>query len=173
MSAYPLVMLIGVCKLREDAAASAMRAAELKLHNEEEEEKRLCGELAEYHQWRIAEEDKRYDAVIGTDTDKAGMEEFRAGLASLKEREIQYEGAIIESKQRQIALREALEQTKKTYHLAVLESRKIDAHRVNWLEEWNREQVRLEDVEMEEFSGKQPSNPHEEESVDVEDDYGG
>ena len=167
MSAYPLAMLIGVCKLREDSAASAMRAAEANLNQEQERERTLRADLAAYMEWRLREEDRRYEAFFAAESDRTGMEKFRADLATLKERELELEKEIIDSQRLQVELAAKLAETKKVYLAAVQESRKIDAHRESWLEEWNREQARAEDVEMEEFSKGKPA-PEDEETVDEE-----
>lgn len=168
-SSYPLAMLIGVCKLREDAAASAMRAAERRVEEEEENGRRLRKELEDYIAWRIEEENRRYREIIGTETDREEMEKFRAGLSLLKEKDVEYEGRIIESDRRLVELREKLTEAKKAYLAAVQETTKIDAHREMWMEDWTREQNRIEDVEMEEFTGG--PKPGDDENDQTGDDY--
>lgn len=165
-AAYPLTMLIGVCKLREDAASSKLRGAEYRLEEAVENEKKLQQALVEYRQWRLEEEDRRYRGIVGLDMNRAEMEDFRADLGLLKVREAEYEKEIIEAG-RLITVREKeVEEARKAYMATLQETRKIETHRELWLEDWKKEQNRLEDIEMEEFT-KAP-DPTEDENADVE-----
>ncbi|MCD8351837.1 MAG: type III secretion protein [Planctomycetaceae bacterium] len=171
MSAYPLAMLVGVCKLREDAAASAMRVAEANLVREEETERGLRADLAEYAAWRLNEEDRRYAELFDSEPDIKDMERFRAELAGLKERELEFEREIIESKRRQKELALLVEKARTAYLATVQESRKIDAHREDWLEDWLREVSRAEEIEMEEFSKGKPGPMDEVPEAEEMDEY--
>jgi type III secretion protein O len=152
MSAYPLAMLMGVCRLREDAAALAARTAEANLRAERERERRLRREREEYRRWRLAEEDRRYGVLIGKDSNAIGMNAFRGELAELKDRELAYDRAAIESKKLQAGLAKRAAEARTAYLAAIQKSRKIDSHREKWREDWDRERIRLEDIEMEEFA---------------------
>ncbi len=169
MSAYPLRMLVGVCKLREDSAASASRLAEYRLQEEQDLGRKLENDLAEYVKWRFSEEDRRYDGIIGTEMLLATVEDFRTDLAGLKLREAEYEKEIIESGRRAAEREKELAAAKAVYMAALQETRKIEAHREIWTEEWNREQARLEDVEMEEFS-KAIRHEGDEEEVEADEE---
>lgn len=151
-AAYPLGMLMGVCKLREDAAASKVRLAEHRLNEAREQERALRDALVEYARWRLREEDRRYDGIIGTAMNVVGMEDFRGELGGLKQREVEYEGEIIEAGRLIAAREEEVAGARRVYMATIQETRKIEAHRDSWLEEWSREQARLEDVEAEDFT---------------------
>lgn len=167
-SPYPLAMLIGVCKLREDAAASAVRVAERNRDDEKEAGDKLRRELEEYKVWRREEENRRYKELFDKESDREDLESFRIGIASLKDREVEYEGMIIESDRRLAELEVKVEEAKRVYMAALQETMKIDAHREMWMEDWNREQGRLEDVEMEEFTGGAAKEKNESEAEELE-----
>jgi type III secretion protein O len=82
------------------------------------------------------------------------LDKFRAGLSRLRDGEISLEE---ELEKAGAALREAnakVEEAKKSFLKAHKDTQKILGHRDIWLHEEAREDLRAEDLEMEDFSGK-------------------
>lgn len=151
MLAYPLQALLTVRYFREEGAKNAVRAAERRLAEAREIVRQKAEELERYRLWRPEEENRRYDAIMGTSLSVEDVAEFRASLSALAEGEQQRvqevaeaEKAAAKKEAEVVAAREAVAEARK-------EAAKIEAHRDIWLVEAKKEAERQEDLELEEF----------------------
>jgi type III secretion protein O len=151
---YPLNTLLRVRVLREDSAMRAVKAAENALN----EARLLVAEkekaLAEYRIWWKEEEERRYLQIMLQNIVLDEFDKFRAGLTRLKDGEIIRKEEVEKAA---AAMREAatkVEEAKKNFLRAHKDEQKIAGHQDIWLQEQAKEFMRLEDLEMEDFHGK-------------------
>jgi type III secretion protein O len=151
---YPLNTLLRVRVLREDNSMRALKAAEAACAEARllvaEKEKALAG----YRVWRMEEEERRYRKIMLQNLTLDELDKFHAGLRLLKDEEISREEELEKAR---ATLREAVakvEQAKKTFLQAHKDTQKILGHRDIWLQDQAREDLRAEDLEMEDFRGK-------------------
>ena len=151
MPAYPLQSLLTVRYFREEGAKNAVRAAERRLAEAQEAVRNKAEELERYRIWRPQEENRRYDAIMGTSLSLEDVAEFRAALGALAEGEQRRAQEVAEAEKvaaqkeaEVIAARAAVAEARK-------EAAKIEAHRDIWLAEAKKEAERQADLELEEF----------------------
>jgi type III secretion protein O len=154
MKSYPLHTLLRVRVLREDNSIRALKAAEAardaaRIRVAEKEKA-----LDEYRAWRKEEVERRYLKIMLQKLSLDELDKFHAGLRRLKDREISLEEELENAR---AALREAgakVEEAKKNFLQAHKDTQKILGHRDIWLQEQAGEDLRADDLEMEDFSGK-------------------
>lgn len=153
MTGYPLAPLVRVRKLREEAAAAEYSAREKALLAARQETLARSKALEDYLAWRMQEEERRYQSILGKELSFKELENFKAGLAALRDRDNLLLAALEEARkaeadaaQRRDAAMEALRRTRKEKE-RIGESQKI------WLAQEVKETERREDLEMEEFTG--------------------
>ena len=151
---YVFEDILGIRKVREDRAGrecTERRAAMEQAYAYVDQ----CGlELEKYRVWRIEEKDRLYDQIINHEVLMIDLDELKATLAALDEKEVLY--------LRRLNVGEAAaEDAKKAYESAVLAWRrsqvnlqKMEEHKDVWMEEAHEELTRLEDLEMEEHVTK-------------------
>lgn len=149
---YPLEPLLAVRRYREDSAQRAVRRAETAVleaeaHLVEQEEAYIS-----YCQWRVEEENRRYDAIMEQLLSLYELDTFKAGLASLAAKELQYEEAVVRARQALEKAKEAVAAAREAARKAQRECAKILAHKDIWMVEARQEAARQEDLEMEEFT---------------------
>ena len=151
---YVLQPMIRIRQRREDAAGAALvvarteeRAAAKTLEERKEE-------LAEYERTKEERRDRVYDAVMGRPCTMDDLDKAREGVARIDEEGIlkadnvaRAEGALHEKQEASAAAQSAL-------NLAIKNRMKIEEHRQQWVEEDRKEQERLEDIELEDFTGR-------------------
>lgn len=148
---YPLEPLLTVRRYREDSAQRAVQRAEeavleAQKHLAVQEEKRIT-----YCQWRIEEENQRYDAIMEHILSLQELDTFKAGLAALAAEERQHEEAVARAQGELKKAQDALPAVREAARKAQRESAKIIAHKDIWMIEAHQEAARKEDLEMEEF----------------------
>ena len=159
---YPLEPLLTVRHFREDAAQNALRRAEQAVRDAENLIVQRQGELEEYRRWRVDEEERRYNEIIGQEMIMAEIDKFRAGLASLANEE---QGKILAVDQARTELEKcqaAVAQAREAVRTAQKETAKIVAHKDIWKVVAKKEAERQEDLETEEFKPR-PINTEEDE----------
>ena len=164
MEKYPLAPLLAVREYREEAARNAVRTAEAAVREAEEAVRARQEEWQAYQHWRVEEEDRRYDAIMGRELTLKQIDEFKAGLASLRDTEQKKEEAVMEAMQAVEKCRAAVAAAQAAVKEAQKETSKILAHKDIWLEQAKKEAERQEDLEMEEFKPLPPQgaeNPDE------------
>ena len=151
---YPLQSMIRIRAMREDRAASdltvarrARRAAERTLREKAEVRER-------YQATKEERRDRVYDAVIGHAVKIEALDRARDAVKRIDE-----EGVLLEEDEKK-AERDLEARTREAsaarvrYVAAQKNKQKIELHREVWEEEDRKEQERLADIELEEFTGK-------------------
>ena len=161
MQKYPLEPLLSVRHFREENAKQAVRSAEIALQDAEEKIRQCEAELATYHSWRLEEENRRYDAIMGKPQTMDELDAFKAGLAQLKDGELNREELVLKAKEERQKKAEALDTARETAIHARKETAKIQAHKNIWSEEAKKEEERQADLELEEFKPLTPQNASE------------
>ena len=153
MTGYPLASLTRVRQLREDAASAECTSSEKILLAARRETLARQKALDDYLVWRKQEEDRRYHEILGKELSFKELEDFKAGLAALRDRDNILLAALEEARkaeeeaaQRRDAAVESLKQARK-------EKEKISENRKVWQAAERKEAERREDLEMEEFTG--------------------
>ena len=164
MTGYPLAPLARVRELREEAAATEYSAREKALLAAKQETLARRKALEDYLVWRKEEEDRRYREILNQELSRKEMDEFKAGVAALREKDNVLMEAVEEARQAEeeaARIRDAaadnLKQRRK-------DKEKINSHREIWQTGEAREAERREDLEMEEFSAAK--SPEMEENED-------
>ena len=165
MTVYPLSPLARVRQLREDAAAAEYSAREQALVKARQETLARRKALEEYLLWRKEEEDRRYREVLGQVLPRKALDEFKKGIAALREKDSVLMEAVEEARRAEEEAARIRDEAAATLKRCRKDKEKIDAHRELWKADAARETLRLEDLEMEEFSGaKRPEMQEDEES---------
>ncbi len=151
---YPLQSLLNVRYYREDNAKKDLNTAKREKQEAEEFVIKCEKKLEEYIAWRLAEEDRRYDEILGNVCTMEELEKMKQSIADLKIKEISLEEDIEKAKQVVIRKEEAIQNAKEALLNAQKETSKILAHQDIWKELVKKEEARLEDVEMEDFKPK-------------------
>lgn len=151
MAKYPLQPLLSVRKYREDAAQTQLRQAEHALREAKEQLETREKELADFALWRREEEDRRYASIMHTLLSLDELDQFKAALARLRDKELLHEEQVIEARHKLEQARKDVEKAKDTVRLAQRETARILAHKDIWLEAERKEAERKEDLESEEF----------------------
>jgi type III secretion protein O len=148
---YPLQGLLSIREFREEAARKAVLTAELALRAALEAEKHCQRELEAYRIWRREEMERRYQAIMGREMSLKDMDDFKAGLAALADKELALEETARQAAQEVEAARLRLKETRAARLDADRARLKIVYHRDQWLAEQLKVQERAEDLELEEF----------------------
>lgn len=152
--AYPLQAMLKIRAMREDRAASDLtRARRARMAAEQTlREKRNVRER--YEETKEERRDRVYDAVIGRPVKRDDLDQVRDAVTRIDE-----EGVLLEADEQE-AERTLEEKNKEAsaaqvrYVAAEKDKEKISLHREAWEEEDRHEQERIEDAELEEFTGK-------------------
>ena len=155
--AYPLARLLSLRDFREETARKTQETAEASARAAAETLAAREKELADYRVWRREEAERRYRVILGQTLSQKELEEFKAGLALLEEREL---SAAEEARRAAEALEEARRQVqaaRAAWRAADQARRKMLAHRDDWRAAQAREEVRREDLELEEFKPVRPA----------------
>lgn len=146
---YPLELLLKVRQHREDDARRADEQARQAVRQAQAAVETALQGLENYQRWRTDEETRRYAAILGKELEKKGLDDFRAGLAALIEKEVLLEDEVRQARESlQARMREA-EQTAKKLRQAVKDSARIQEHRQVWREEERRNVEYREEKEVE------------------------
>ena len=160
--AYPLQSMLRIRAMREDRAASdltrarrARTAAERTLREKTEERER-------YEETKEERRDRVYAAVIGRAVKITTLDQARDAVNRIDE-----EGLLLEEDEKK-AERELEARTRemsaaRVRHVAAQKNKqKIELHREIWEDEDRKEQERLSDAELEEFTGKRQGESDDE-----------
>lgn len=151
---YPLDMLITARKIREDNAQrdvlSAKNALSTLLQNIEN--KKL--EIEHYEEWRKEEEVRRFDEIQNTMLTQKDMDRFKWGIAALRARAVELEEEVMSMEGQISELETKIEEAVIIHKEAISQKEKIEEHKAHWKVALDKEAVRLEDLELEEFKTK-------------------
>ncbi len=160
--------LLKVKNIREESAEREVRRCqqEVELRKKEverckQEVERRQQELKDYVLWRSQEEQRLYDNIMNTHIHQNDLDKLKQKVAMMREKDVSLEQAITEAQQRVEAAQQRVieaEQvlaTAREAHLkAKLAVEKFEEFCKVQDEEADKEAKRLEDLEMEEFTGK-------------------
>jgi hypothetical protein len=143
-----------VRKLREDAAETHYIASGRVLEQAREKTAACIKALEEYVKWRQEEEERRYRAIMNTEMEMKEMDDFKAGLNALRNRDTVLAEEVAAARKAEEDALAARELARENLRRARKDTEKISEHKKIWLVEESREAERLEELEMEEFSKK-------------------
>ena len=152
--AYPLQAMLKIRGMREDRAGTELTGAR-RARNAAETERDSRRETR--RKFEVTKEERRdriYDAVIGRTVSLDDLDQARSAVTAIDEEAMLLEEA--ESKaQQELEKREDEARTAKVRFIEASKNKmKIDQHRTVWMEEDRKNQERIEDAEMEEFTGR-------------------
>ncbi|MEG2140848.1 MAG: YscO family type III secretion system apparatus protein [Bilophila sp.] len=151
MARYPLEPLLRVRTFREKAAEQGVRTSEAVLAEAEKEKKRRQRALAEYHEWRTLEEDRRYASIMGQNLSLEELENFKAGFAALALTELEHEEAALAAEEQRQKAVTSVHEARAKFAAARKDTAKIAAHRDIWQEEQQKEAEKTAETELEDF----------------------
>jgi type III secretion protein O len=136
---------------REEAAQQLVRKAELDLRDAQNAVEQKKQELDNFHSWRIAEENRRYESIMNMIMSIPQLDSFKADLAILADKEVQKNDDVITAQKVVTQCEEALNKSREEAKLAQKNTAKIQAHKELWAVDAKKEAERMEDLELEEF----------------------
>jgi type III secretion protein O len=148
---YSLSGLLFIRDFRVDAAVKAVSVAEAALRDAQATHIRLQEEHVAYRQWRAEETERRYQGIMGQSLTQDELDKFKIGLAMLVDEELHKEAAARDAAREVEVTHEKLVAARQSWREADRDRQKILYHRDEWQKEYAREQVRQEDLELEEF----------------------
>jgi type III secretion protein O len=149
--AYPLGGLLAIRNFREEAAAKGLRVAETMLKTSLDNEVIKDRDLQSFHQWRLAEVERRYQSIMNQAVNLVELDKFKAGLAALEDQELcKVEDKRLAQKEVENS-RKKLEEARAFWLASDRARQKILFHRDEWEGQQAREVAYKEDMEMEEF----------------------
>ncbi len=151
MALYPLAPLLGVRQYREEAAQNVLRQAERAVREAADALGEREKELERYRIWRVEEENRRYEAIMGQLLSLDDLEKFKAGLGRLRDGELAREEDVARAEQTLSKARQTVVEAKDGLNKARRDTARILAHKDIWMAMARREAERMEDLESEEF----------------------
>lgn len=151
---YPLDMLITARKIREENAQRAVVSAKNALASllENIENKKI--EIEYYEEWRKEEEARRFIEIQNTTLTQKEMDKFKWGISALKAHTLELEEEVMNMQEKIPEMEHNIEEAIRAHKTTISEREKIEEHKMQWLKEVQKEQDRLEDMELEEFRTK-------------------
>ncbi len=151
MALYPLAPLLGVRQYREEAAQNVLRQAERAVREAADALGEREKELERYRTWRVEEENRRYEGIMGQLLSLDDLEKFKAGLGRLRDGELAREEDVARAEQTLSKARQTVVEAKDGLNKARRDTARILAHKDIWMAMARREAERMEDLESEEF----------------------
>jgi DNA repair exonuclease SbcCD ATPase subunit len=148
--------MVAIRTRRMEAGIKAVSAAEGRLREALDEQRRMEGELESWRRLMAAETERRWAALLGTLTTTEGLEDFRAGLAELGLREAALMGEVEMAKKEVSVKRSEAEAAREELAARSRAKEKLEFHREAWLAAEAAELDRLESLELEEFNRPVP-----------------
>jgi type III secretion protein O len=152
MKKYPLAALLRLRIFRQDKAMRSLQSCERKLVAARFEVKKAVKEHEDFIKWLIKEEDDRYNAIMGKNMTLDDVDEFKAGLLSIRARESLYLENILKAKNNVQICKENVVQAKAALLAAQKGTIKIEEHKERWREVVKLEEERAEELELEDFT---------------------
>lgn len=160
--------LLKVKNIREESAEREVKRckhelelAEQELERREQEVERRKQELQDYILWRSQEEQRLYDNIMNTSVQQHDLDRLKQKVALMRDKDVTLEQAITEAEhqvvnaQQQVAQAEQVLETARQAHFKAKQAvEKFEEFCKVQDEEAAKEARRLEDLEMEEFTGK-------------------
>ena len=146
--------LLRVKKIREESAEREVLRCEDVLRQRKKDVEDRKRELAEYIDWRCKEEQRLYDNIMNTSVLQNDLDKLKQKVAIMREKDVKLEEAISEAEKQVVVAEEALEAAKEHHLQTKIAVEKFTEFCKVQDEEAEKEALRLEDLEMEEFTGK-------------------
>ncbi|HSI82937.1 MAG: YscO family type III secretion system apparatus protein [Candidatus Methylacidiphilales bacterium] len=153
---YPLQDLLRLRKLRENNASNAVTRARKAAREAEEALEAQKKALEDYRIYRVKEEDRLYEQIILKKIHLNDLDDVKQAIGWLRERELLEIKKVADAELAVVKAKEVLEKAQLVYQQAVRDSQKIEEHKTMALEEWQKEQERNADLELEEFTPRDP-----------------
>ncbi|MGL4722512.1 MAG: type III secretion system stalk subunit SctO [Desulfovibrionaceae bacterium] len=154
---YPLDILIRARKSREDRAQMELISAKGLVESIELSIVRIKEEIVDYEKWRIEEEKRLFTEIKNKALSQKELDSFKRSILVLKARHIEMEEEIAHLDNELEQAKESVLNKEGFYKEAINKKQKIEGHKELWTEEYKKELARLEDLELEEFTGKKIS----------------
>lgn len=148
---YPLDNLLSVRLFREETAKRGVSSAQMALREAREVYEAKKAELENWRQWREAEVERRYEALMGTTLPITKLTAFNQSIARLAEEELARVIAVDEAAKTVQTCEKKVESAKAVIHTARQNTAKIEAHKALWSEDLKKEEERAEEREFEDF----------------------
>lgn len=146
--------LLRIKKIREDSAERELKKAIRYQKECEEEVERRKQALQEYIEWRCQEEQRLYDNIINMHVQQHDLDFLKQKVAVMREKDASLEEAISEAEKTLSDAESEVVQAQEVHRLAQLAVEKFTEFCRAHDEEAKKEALRLEDLEMEEFTAK-------------------
>ncbi|HQU09013.1 MAG TPA: YscO family type III secretion system apparatus protein [Opitutales bacterium] len=141
--------LLRVRVIREDKAMREVVKAHRKL---EEMRAHLEAErkaLQEYHDWRVHEEQRRFDEIMHKEIVKKTLENLKVEIAALRDEELAREKRVVDAEIAVQDAEKALEEARLVHLESVKSKQKIEEHQDIWMVQAKKNDEYLLDKELE------------------------
>jgi hypothetical protein len=153
---YPLQDLLRLRKLREDDASNAVTRARKAVRDAEDALEAQKKALEDYRIYRVKEEDRLYEQIILKQIHLTDLDDVKQAIGWLRERELMEIKKVADAESVVQKANEAVVDAQKVYQQAVRDTQKIEEHKALAMAEWQKEQERNADLELEEFTPRDP-----------------
>jgi hypothetical protein len=154
LARYPLEGLLTIRRLRDEAAARAVRQAKTDLAAARAREKEQQKSLAEFRSYKEAEIERRYSRILGQKLSLAELDSFRAGLGELNQMQLQKEEILARLVQAAQSQEQKLFEAQKAAKKAAAGLQKIESQKEHWRVGELARMEQAEASELEEFPGR-------------------
>ena len=156
--AYRLQSLLRIRTTREDRAAADLSVARQAVAEAHREVSNREAELGEYKRTAEARRDRIYAAILGRPITRDELDRAQEGVARIDDEGRLRADNVVLAK-RELSERQAAETVAhKAFAEASKERMKITEHRTRWQMDEAREQERLQEIELEDFTGKKSND---------------
>jgi hypothetical protein len=151
---YPLAELLQIRGRRQDAAAREVARGRSALAAAQRELERRQRDREEWAARRARDEEALWRAIIRPGVTLGDVDDLKAGIGSLKIRELEYERAVRRAEEAVAAAQEALDAALAGYRKAAADLERLREHKEVWQEQVNREAEAALEKELEEIPAR-------------------
>lgn len=151
---YALAQLLTIRERREDRARGELQTARQAVMQAEADLEARRQDLRDFEATKEERRDRIFAAVIGRPVRPDELELAREGIARIDEEGILKADNVARAGEELSRRRAAAEAAKAAYVATAKERMKISEHRAEWQRAEIREGERLQDIELEDFTGK-------------------
>ncbi|AMO57372.1 hypothetical protein GZ77_15675 [Endozoicomonas montiporae] len=144
--------LLKVKEIREKSAHDEVQKRKYRLEEAHRAVEQAKEEFIEYVEWRGKEEQRLYDNIMNMEVKQNDLDQLKQTVGLLREKDVLLEQAIAEAKKKVVDAEQALEEAREEHVKAIQAVQKFEEFTSVLDEEAAKEAVRLEDLEMEEFT---------------------
>ncbi len=122
----PVDEIYKIKKFREERAERELAKAEENLLNKRQTVIQKKQELASYQQWRIEEEDRKYDELMKKESvRRRALDDLKSEVKSLRDKEIDYHQAVAKAEEEVVEAEAQVKDAQDTYIKSVRNSEKM------------------------------------------------